>query len=56
MGSVHKMAPVSFGDESVCILTSGLATFAFNVQYCTFSRVDFVLTAISKIKRFATVK
>ncbi len=32
MGSVHKMAPVSFGDASVCILTSGLATIAFTVR------------------------
>ncbi len=32
MGSVHKMAPVSFGDASVCILTSGLAMFAFTVR------------------------
>ncbi len=32
MGSVHKMALVSFGDASVCILTSGLATFAFTVR------------------------
>ncbi len=32
MGSVHEMAPVSFGDASVCMHTSGLATFAFTVR------------------------